>query len=399
VKRLRLDHLGLLAGLFLAALALRPQLVGVGPLIPEIQDDLDVSHAVAGLLGTIPVLCMGVFAPPGPHLARRLGTRAAISTCLATVAVFGVGRALAPEAAAVILLTVGVGVGMGLAQTLMPIAVKERFAHRPAFATGVYTMGINVGSAVSAATAVPLAHAGNGWRTPLLVFSLSVVPLLAGWTWLTRREQPHRIEEARAVVALPWRNPLAWRLVLIFGMMGTTFYGLNSWLPDSFVERGWSDSRAGALLAVLNLCALVPTLAVGWLADRAGSRRLYLVGAACLLVGGTLGFVLLPAAGFAWAAMAGLSTGALFPLVMTLPLDVGRSPAQVGAVAAMMLGAGYTIAAVSPFVLGGVRDLTGSFTPVLWILVGTSAALLALCSALSRERLRAGRIGELPAVP
>jgi hypothetical protein len=36
---------------------------------------------------------------------------------------------------------------------------------------------------------------------------------------------------------------------------------------------------------------------------------------------------------------------------------------------------------------------------VLWILVGTSAALLALCSALSRERLRAGRIGELPAVP
>jgi CP family cyanate transporter-like MFS transporter len=399
VKRLRLEHVGLLAGLFLAALALRPQLVGVGPLIPEIQDDLDVSHAVAGLLGTIPVLCMGIFAPPGPHLARRLGTRAAISTCLATIAVFGVGRALVPEAAAVILLTVGVGVGMGLAQTLMPIAVKERFAHRPAFATGVYTMGINVGSALSAALAVPLAQAGNGWRTSLLVFSLSVVPLLAGWIWLTRRERPHRIEEARAVVPLPWRNPLAWRLVLIFGMMGTTFYGLNSWLPDSFVERGWSDSRAGELLAVLNLCALVPTLAVGWLADRVGSRRLYLVGAACLLVGATLGFVLLPAAAFAWAAMAGLATGALFPLVMTLPLDVSHSPAHVGAVAAMMLGAGYTIAAVSPFVLGGVRDLTGSFTAVLWILVGTSAALLALCSALSRERLRAGRIGELPAVP
>ena len=52
-------RLGLLAGLFLAGLALRPQIVGVGPLIPAIQDDLDVSHAVAGLLGTIPVLCMG----------------------------------------------------------------------------------------------------------------------------------------------------------------------------------------------------------------------------------------------------------------------------------------------------------------------------------------------------
>ena len=53
---------GLLAGLFLAGLALRPQIVGVGPLIPEIQDDLDISHAVAGLLTTIPVFCMGLFA-------------------------------------------------------------------------------------------------------------------------------------------------------------------------------------------------------------------------------------------------------------------------------------------------------------------------------------------------
>ena len=46
-----------LVALFLAALTLRPQIVGVGPLIPEIQDSLGTSHAVVGLLGTIPVLC------------------------------------------------------------------------------------------------------------------------------------------------------------------------------------------------------------------------------------------------------------------------------------------------------------------------------------------------------
>jgi MFS transporter, CP family, cyanate transporter len=397
VRRLRLSHLGLLAGLFLAALALRPQLVGIGPLIPEIQADLDVSHAVAGLLGTIPVLCMGLFAPPGPHLARLVGTRASIAACLAAIAVFGTARALAPGAALVIVLTVGVGVGLGLAQTLMPIAVKERFAHRPAFATGIYTMGINVGSAVSAAVAVPIALAADGWRSALLVFSLATFLLLAGWLWLTRREPPHGEGEIRDVAGLPWHSSLAWRFALVFGMMGTVFYGLNSWLPDAFVEEGWSDSEAGALLAVLNLCALIPPLAVSWLADWGGSRRLYLVGAASLLVAGMLGFVLAPAGGFAWAAMAGLATGALFPLVLTLPLDVAHHPAHVGAVAAMMLGVGYVIAAVSPFLLGGVRDVTGSFTPVLWMLLGASVFLLVLCSALSRERLRAGRIGEQPA--
>src|SRR5262245_64076604 len=53
----------ILAGLFLVALTLRPQIVGIGPLLPEIQDDLDTTHAVVGLLATIPVLCMGLFAP------------------------------------------------------------------------------------------------------------------------------------------------------------------------------------------------------------------------------------------------------------------------------------------------------------------------------------------------
>src|SRR5215210_8069045 len=88
--------LALLAALFLSALALRPQLVGVGPLIPAAAEDLHVSHAVAGLLGTIPVLCMGLFAPPAGLLSARTGTRLAIALCLACIAAFGVLRAAAP---------------------------------------------------------------------------------------------------------------------------------------------------------------------------------------------------------------------------------------------------------------------------------------------------------------
>ena len=56
----------LLAGLFLAALSLRPQLVGAGPLLPSIERNLHVSHAIAGLLGTIPILCMGCSRRPRP---------------------------------------------------------------------------------------------------------------------------------------------------------------------------------------------------------------------------------------------------------------------------------------------------------------------------------------------
>ena len=176
----------LLVALFLAALSLRPQLVGIGPLLPLIQQNLDITHAVAGLLGTIPVLCMGLFAPPAPFVSGRIGPRRAVALALALIGVFGVVRAVAPGAVGVILLTFPIGVGMGIAGAILPVTVKERFADRPGFATGVYTTGITIGSAVAAATAVPLAHLAGSWRAPLLVFGVVSTGLAVLWLWLTR---------------------------------------------------------------------------------------------------------------------------------------------------------------------------------------------------------------------
>jgi MFS transporter, CP family, cyanate transporter len=383
------SRFALLAGLFLAALSLRPQLVGIGPLIPRIQDSLSVSHAVAGLLATIPVLCMGLFAPPAAYLSERIGSRAALAGAVALVGVFGIARAVVPSAAGLILLTVPVGIGIGLAGALMPVAVKERFAHRPAFATGIYALGINLGSTVSAPLAVPLAHATGGWRGTLIVYSAFIAALPLLWLFLTRGEPPYR-RTGVAPIRLPFRSPLAWRLVGIFALMGMTFYGVNAWLPDAFQEHGWSESSAGALLGVVNGCQLAPSLLVPWLSDRHGSRRLFLVGAAFLITAALAAVILVPSGGWAWAALVGLGFGALFPMTLTLPLDVAKDPAEVGAVAGMMLGVGYTIASVSPFLLGAVRDATGSFRDALWVLVVTSAGALAFTATMSRERLGRG---------
>ena len=389
MQAVRRGRLALLAALFASALSLRPQVIGVGPLIPEIQDDLAVSHALAGLLGTIPVLCLGLCAPPAPYLSRRLGSRNAIALCLAVVAAFGLVRAFAPPAAAVILLTFGVGIGMGLLGALMPVAVKERFAHRPAFATGIYVLGINVGAGVSAAVAVPIANAAGGWRASLVVFSGFTAALFALWLFLSGGESPHprpSVPPSR----LPVRSGVVWVLVTIFFLLAVIYYGLSAWLPDSYVERGWSEGSAGALISVVNLAALPTTLLVPWLADRRASRRLYLILGFFALAVGIVGIVVLPGAAWGWAAITGLAIGGLFPLVLTLPLDVADRPAEVGAVAGMMLGIGYSLASVSPLALGAIRDRTGSFTPALWVIAGASLLLLVACLPLTRERLRRG---------
>ncbi len=378
--------LALFAALFIASLALRPQLVGVGPILPDIEADLGVSHAVAGLLSTIPVMCMAAFAPAAAPLTALASLRTAIAACVFGVAAFGLARAAAPGVALVLALTVPVGVGLALAGALLPVAVKARFAARPAFATGIYTTGLSVGAALGSALAVPFADAFGGWRGALAAFSVATVGLGAAWLVLSRGTWTTR--SATRAPRLPVRRGIVWGIVAVFGLQSSIFYAFVSWMPDAFQERGWSAATAGALAAVFGIAALPTGLLVPWLADRAGSRRLWLTGAATVTVIGLLGLAALPGAAFAWATIAGAAIGAVFPLSLTLCLDVAREPADAGAAAALVLLGGYTLSAVSPVGLGALRDATGSFSPVMWTMFGAAVVLLACCLPLTTERLR-----------
>jgi CP family cyanate transporter-like MFS transporter len=371
--------------LFLASLALRPQLVGVGPLLSTIQRDLRVSHSVAGLLSTAVVLCMGLFAPAAFVVARRLGQRRAIAAALALIAIFGVARAQIGPAAAVILLTLPVGIGVAVAGSLMPLVVRESWPARPVLATAVYATGISAGAAVSAAVAVPLAHGLGSWRDPLTVFSLATAVLFVAWVVLTRG--PRRPRSVPAAPRLPLRNRTAWLLVAIFGLVSITYYGINAWLPASFTERGWSHASAGVLLTVVNGVTVPVSLYLAYRGDRFGSRRFWLACGAVLQLSGLLGVIVLPAAGWAWAALIGAAIGLLFPSMMTMPLDVADDPADVGAMAALMLGGGYTISATGPFTLGLLRDAAGSFTLAMWAIFAVTALILGILLLTSHERL------------
>ena len=97
--------------------------------------------------------------------------------------------------------------------------------------------------------------------------------------------------------------------------MSFVFYGLNSWLPDVYVERGWSQSAAGGLLAVMNTLTIPVGFVVAWLADHRGTRRMWLAAAATLQLASLAGVVLAPSAGWLWAVLLGVAIGPLFPLM------------------------------------------------------------------------------------
>ena len=86
------------------------------------------------------------------------------------------------------------------------------------------------------------------------------------------------------------------------------------------------------------------------------------------------------------ATMTAADTGAA-----AAPLDAADRPAEVASLAGMMLGVGYTLSALSPLLLGALRDATGGFTAVVWALVVAAAVLVAVDASVSPARLAAAR--------
>lgn len=378
------------AALFLSALVLRPQVIGVAPLLPRIRADLAVPHGVAGLLGSIPVLCMGVFALFGPLLARRLGTRLTIGASLATIGICGLVRSVAGSTLSLVVTTLGIGVAIGVAGAVLPIVVKERFADRPALGTGTYTGGIQLGAALSAAAAIPLAQAGGGWRASIATFSAATLLITVVWFALVRANASGG---GMSSSWLPAGSTIAVALAGLFAVQSVPYYAFNSWLPAYLLERGWSETAGGGLLGALNVGSLTACFIVPLAAERFGSRRAYLMGASCGLSAAILGLLLMPRLAPVWVPCAGLCLGALFTLALTLPLDVGKSREEVGAIAALMLCAGYSLSAVTPVVLGAIRDATDSFVPGFWLTGAFALLLIPTCAWFSPERL-----GRRPAI-
>jgi CP family cyanate transporter-like MFS transporter len=382
----RASRLAVLA-VFLAGIGARTQLIIVGPVLPEMTDELGMSHAVAGLLITLPVLIMAAVAIPTASLGHRFGSRLVMAVSLGLLAAAGTARPLGDTTAWVLGWTVPIGIGIGIIGVILPIFVKEHSSDMPARATGLYVTAMLIGSALGGLLAAPMAEWGGSWRVPLLFFGVvGVIPVI-GWWLLTAPD--HRAAEDRPQrMPLPWRSRTAWLLVLAFCLQGLIFYGIITWLAPVMVESGYSTVEAGTIVGVLLIIGIPGTLLVSWLGDRLPSRRVGLVASSVTTLVALLGYTFVPSLALVWSVVGGLGLAAIFALVMTLPLDAASRPSEVGGYSALMLGAGYLVASVAPSLLGATRDITGNFTLTMLLLVGTAVLMLALSLFLTPSRLR-----------
>nr|WP_237140757.1 MULTISPECIES: CynX/NimT family MFS transporter [Pseudomonas] len=366
----------LLLGLILVALNLRPALSSMAPLLSEVSRSLGLSAAQAGLLTTLPVLCLGLFAPLAPVLARRFGAERVVLGILLTLA----GGIVLRSAFGQVGLFAGsilAGASIGVIGVLLPGIVKRDFAKQAGAMTGVYTMALCLGAALAAGATVPLSeHLGHNWALGL---GFWVVPaLLAAVFWLPQVGEKHGAHQVAYRVRGLLRDPLAWQVTLYMGLQSSLAYIVFGWLPSILIGRGLTPTQAGLVLSGSVIVQLISSLAAPWLATRGKDQRLAIVIVMLMTLGGLFGCLYAPIDGlWGWAILLGLGQGATFSLALTLIVLRSRDAHVAANLSSMAQGFGYTLASLGPFAVGVVHDLTGGWNALGWIfgLVGLGAII------------------------
>ncbi len=411
--RTRAASAAVLVAVVAVALNQRPALVSVGPVLGELRADTGLSAGMAGLLTTVPVLCFGAFAPAGPRLARRVALEAAVALSLVLLAA-GIALRLLPAIPLLYAGSLVAGAAIALANVLVPAYVKREFL-RPGPAMGLYSAALNVGAAAGAALTVPVGHAlGLGWRGALGLWLVVALAALALWLPVAGTGRAHRATGAGRGVAAggSWsllRTPLAWQVTGFLGLQSVQFYSVAAWLPTLLADAGVPVSEGGLLLGLSNVVGAGAALLSPPLAGRMRNQRPLILAVVAVFVVGLGGLLLFPAHGtLLWVSAFGVAQGGGFALALTLIVlrsDTPLTAARLGGVAQCL---GYLIAAAGPFVLGWLRDLTGSWTwpmalllavlvPMAWL--GWGAARDVVLSSAPPEGARTHGASAGPAAP
>lgn len=371
----------LLLGLVLVALNLRPALSSLSPLLNDVSTSLGLSAAKAGLLTTLPVLCLGLFAPTAPILARRFGAERVVLGILLMLAAGILLRSAFGEVG----LFAGsliAGASIGIIGVLLPGIVKRDFAKQAGTMTGVYTMALCLGAALAAGATVPISqYFGDSWNIGL---GFWVAPaLLAALFWLPQVGQKQGAHRVAYRVKGLLRDPLAWQVTLYMGLQSSLAYIVFGWVPSILISRGLSPTEAGLALSGSIIVQLLSALTAPWLATRGRDQRLAIVVVMLLTLGGLFGCLYAPIDGlWGWAILLGLGQGGTFSLALTLIVLRSRDSHVAANLSSMAQGIGYTLASIGPLAVGVLHDWTGGWGATGWVfgVIGVGA-IVAGCGA------------------
>lgn len=362
--------------LVIAALAmtLRPTITATGPLLDEIILATGISLQTASLLVVLPMFCMGIFPLLLPWIGRLFSENIWINGGLLAIALSGLWRFWLESGSALIASAFIGGSGIAIVQTLAPGIVKRWYPRRVPLAMGIYSAALMIGGGGAAILSPLVARHYSSWQAGLGVWLL--VPVIALVLWFFRPIEAKEPKDDSPALNF-FANQRAWLLAVYFGLANAGYACMIAWLPSYARSLGWSAQGSGELIGFMTIFQVIGALGIPALSGSRLDRRPWLWLAIGIQVIGFAGLIMMPSSLLLlWVALIGGGLGACFSLTLTVALDHIAKPKLAGALAAFVQGIGFIITAIAPYIAGMLREWSGSFQSVWWMLMLTLIGMM-----------------------
>jgi len=359
----------------------------LGPLGPELQDDLGLSDVQLSIAVAVPVLLGSIMRIPMGVLTERHGGRRVFMWLLGYTIVPLVALGLVHDSLAAIIV-LGFLLGFAGASFAVGVPFVNRWypPERQGAALGIY--GAGMGGTVLAGLTAPAIADRAGMAAAFFVAAGLVALVLVVWIALARDAPvPVRKASMREPIAVLGTGTRAWALVLFYFLAFGGFVAMYLYLPKLLTGvHDLSKTDAGARAAGFALLAVIGRPLGGVIADRIGAERVLRVAFAAVLalaLGLAAGYESMLPLTFCCLTMAfalGLGTGAVFKLVPVW------FPDRVGAVTGVVGAAGGLGGFFPPLVMGVVKSATGSYALGFVLMALVAAGCLAVLATLQAPR-------------
>lgn len=383
----------LIIGVILVGANLRVPLTSAGALVSFIRDDFGISNALAGAITTLPLIAFALLSPFAPKIANKIGMERTIAISLALL-IIGI---LIRSAGAIELLFTGtllVGLGIAVGNVLIPGIIKMNFPFKIGLMTGLYAIVMNVFGALGSGLSIPIATSGSfGWRGSLVIWSgLALITLLI---WLPQLMKKHDAKKKinNQKIGGMLRSPLAWKITVFMGAQSLIFYTLITWLPTILTANGYDIHLAGWGVFIFQFASIPFTFIIPVIADRMKNQVMLAFVSSGLILAGIIGLLAgLSELSILWVVFLGIGNGSAFSLSMmffTLRTKDGYEAAELSGMAQSL---GYLLAAVGPVLVGGLQDITGSWTLPLSMMALFAIVMLIMGVASGKNKQVSGNL-------
>ncbi|MCC8438019.1 MFS transporter [Brevibacillus sp. M2.1A] len=365
--------------------------------ILSITEDLQLGASSTGLLLSSFFAGYALMQMPGGWLADRFGARKVLIASVVMWSIFTGLTGAAWSMASMILIRFLFGIGEGgfqpasskIIATIFPIKERSR------------AMSVMLSSSAIVGLFSPILSVWMiqtmGWRTMFLVIgAIGAIIAFLFWRYIKLPQAESATnttgsEQSKTSVAMLFKTPLLWSLLIAYFSIYAVNWGLVTWMPTYLSKvRGLDMISLGWLQTIPGFATLVGIYVSGYVLDKLPKGREKIIGSfSCVVVAVLLYFMFTASSVTMFITYQAIVSLFLSFVIILLPSVVLKNfPAAVAGTGMGIVNTGGQLAGfITPMAIGFIVEaFNGSFDAAFWMLIGFAVICIGALLSLNYEK-------------